>query len=470
MKKAFFLLLVFFVMYPAAVMAGTTQCAKYHLRMEGTSSPLAGYTYTEIVEMHKVGQSSGYNGKWQIDRFTQINTYPHLIRPPVYTFNIVQFGDGQWMYSEAHSSGNVLTVVSFGGELYLDVLNNRIGSRKYGNWSGSITGKTAKFKFDPNNGNEPVITGEIRTPEKKKLTLSIVSPANDKFAFNWDNPGVMEMEFQAKVTPTEYEQDIQWTFPEIQGSTRTMDPPSGRGPHVRVTYKGLPEDNNEFGPKTVQAVVNVGGCQTEETRKVKVFYIRDAKNNPGGQDPNWLYYWKQTPAAKPRGQFVNIEYGGNTFGSCADPNVPAQYTPNYAHCTIHICDLRGKLGVDFATKFPLLSLNSPYHLGWSTSKHIDTFAVAVIHEFTHWQAWHNWRHGKTLAEMNAADTDQDGVPNSVEPSYDFDPDVFQTHFGNDPVLKNIGGDEEWLAYMSMSEITFGTLDKYDWGRPGKNWP
>jgi hypothetical protein len=118
----------------------------------------------------------------------------------------------------------------------------------------------------------------------------------------------------------------------------------------------------------------------------------------------------------------------------------------------------------------VLSLSSPYHLGWSTSKHIDTFATAVIHEYVHWLAYHNWRHGKTIQQMNAEDTDQDGVPNSAEPGYEFDPDKFQTHFGDDPVLKKIGGDEEWLAYMSMSEITFGTLDKYDWGYPGKNWP
>ena len=469
MKKAFLLVLVIIVMYPLLVLAGTTQCSKYHLRMEGTSVPLEGYTYTEIVEMHKVGQAAGYDGKWQVDNLTQINTYPHQINPPVFVVNTVDFRDGQWMFCQTSSAGNVLTNVCFGGEYYLDVLNNRIGSRKHGNWPGKINGKQAKFQFDPNNRNEPVLTGEIRTPEKKKLTLSIVSPANDKFAFNWDNPGVMEMIFQAKVTPTQYEQDIQWTFPEIQGSTRTMDPPSGRGPHVKVTYKGLPEDNNEFGPKTVQAVVNVGGCQTEETRKVKLFYIRDAKNNPGGQVPNWLYYWKQTPAGKPRGQLVNIEWGGTTFGACANPNTLAQYTPNYAHATIHVCNLN-KLGVNFENTFPVLSLSSPYHIGWATSKHIDTFATAIIHEYVHWLAYHDWKHGKTNDQLHAEDSDEDGVPDSAEPGFGFDEEKFQTHFANHPQLKGIKGDEEWLAYMSMSEIKIGTLDQYDWGYPGKNWP
>ena len=470
MKRILSLLVIIFLALPTAVLAGTTQCAKYHVRMEGTCTPIAGYTYTEIVDMRKVGQSSGYNGKWQIDKFTQISTCPHPISPPIESVNRVDFGDGQWMICSAHTVGNMVTNICSGGQLYLDVLNNRVGSKKTGNWPGSITGKQMQIKFDPSNPNEPIITGEIRQPEKKKLTLSIVAPQDDKFAFNSNSPGVLEMEFTASVTPPEYENDIQWTVPEIQGSTLTVEPSSATGSHIKVTYKGLPQNNNEFGPKSVQAVVNVGGCTTQETKRIKVFYTRDAKNNPEGQVPNWLYYWKQTPAAKPRGQTVNIEYGGNTFGQCSHPKCPAQYTQGYAHCTIHVCDLKSKLGSDFHNRFPLLSISPPYHNGWATSKYIDTFATLVIHEFTHWQAYHNWRYGRTLPQINAADTDQDGVPDAAESQYLFDPEKFQTHFANHPELKDIGGDEEWLAYSSMSEIKFGTLDKYDWGKPGKNWP
>jgi hypothetical protein len=472
MKQTLFFSLLLLLVFPGAVLAGTTQCSKYHVRLEGTNTafPVAGHSYTEILEMHKVGQSSGYDGKWQIDRFTQINTYPHVIRPPVTWFDIVEFGDGQWAFCAAHTSGNVITNVCFGGEWYLDVLNNRVGSKKYGNWVGAIAGKQMKIKFDANNPLEPVITGEIRQPEKKKLTLNIVAPTEDKFEFNGNNPGYLEIEFKARVTPSEYERDVQWYIPKIAGSEYVVEPSDARGPHIKVTYKGLPADNSQFGPKSVQAMVNVGGCTTQETKQVKVFYLRDAKNNPEGQDPNWLYYWKQTPAAKPRGQTVNIEYGGTTFGACSHPKCAAQYTPNYAHCTIHVCDLKTKLGSNFKNRFPLLSIASPYHNGWATSKHIDTFATLVIHEFTHWQAYHNWKHGKTETQLHAEDSDKDGVPTSAEPSYDFDPDMFQTHFANHPDLKHIGGDEEWLAYSSMSEIELGSLDKYDWGKPGKNWP
>jgi hypothetical protein len=39
-----------------------------------------------------------------------------------------------------------------------------------------------------------------------------------------------------------------------------------------------------------------------------------------------------------------------------------------------------------------------------------------------------------------------------------------------PELHNIKGDEEWLAYMSMSEIPMGKYNIYDWARPGNQWP
>ena len=469
MNRAVYLLFVLSVMFPAAVMGGTTQCAKYHVRMEGTSNYLPGYSYTEIVEMHKVGQASGYDGKWQVDNLIQINTYAHLITPPIFTSERVDFGDGQWMTCTATTEGNIVTNVCSGGQYYLDVQNNRIGLKKYGNWTGVISGKQVQFRFDPNSQTEPVLTGDIRQPEKKKLTLSIVSPSEVKQVFNSGTPGELTMDLVADVTPSQYEQDIKWIIPEIKGSTLIVDPPSAKGRHVTVTYKGLPESNDQFGPKTIQAVVNVGGCTTSEAREIKVFYLRDAANNPGGQQPNWFYYWKQTPAARPRGQMVNIEYGGMSVGECTNPRVPAQYSPGLGHATIHICDLN-KLGSEFQNRFPKLSINPPYFEGWGESKYIDTFATLVVHEFVHWQAYHTWREGKTLQQMNAEDTDQDGVPNSAEADFHFDPNKFQTHFANHAELQNIGGDEEWLAYSSMLEIKFGALDKYDWSRPGKQWP
>lgn len=80
-----------------------------------------------------------------------------------------------------------------------------------------------------------------------------------------------------------------------------MEPVDSRGPYLTVTYKLLPEDNDSFGEKTITARLRSGACKAEESKKIKVFYPSTAENNPGGLDPNWFYYWGQTPAAKPGG-------------------------------------------------------------------------------------------------------------------------------------------------------------------------
>jgi hypothetical protein len=141
--------------------------------------------------------------------------------------------------------------------------------------------------------------------------------------------------------------------------------------------------------------------------------------------------------------------------------------------TIHVCDLSQKLGLNFATTFPQLKRSVPATVTVKTkrtTKHIDTFAVIMRHEYTHFNAYHTWREGKTLEQMNAADTDQDGIPDSLEPGMEFDETKFQTYWGNDPEWKKIGGDEEHLAYEAMYDYVDGTYDAYDWGKPGKNWP
>ena len=468
MKSFLWLLFALAVWFPSAVDAGSAQCSKYQVRLEGTSSIMPGFTYTETLEMHKVGEASGYNGQWQVDRLIQINTYAFTINPPLATTSRVDFGHGNWMICSAHCAGNVLTNECSGGQFYLDVSGNRIGSNRTGVWIGRIEGDTASLRFDAGNPASPAIVGEIRQPEKREMTLDII-PQDDQFVFDGNSPGVLEMEFEARVTPSEYEQQVQWIIPEIDGSTCVLDPASAQGGKIKVTYKGLPDDNGQFGLKTIQAVVSVGGCRAEDSRQVKVFYPRDARNNPDGRYPNWFYYWKQTPAAKPRGQLVNIEYGGSTYDQCADPACPAQFTPGAGHATIHVCDL-SRLGPDFQNRFPVLSLQSPYHLGWEISRHIDTFAKAVIHEFVHWQCYHNFRYGKTIEQMKAADTDRDGLPDTAEPQFHFDPNAYQTHMATHAELKKIDGDEEWLAYTSMSEIPMGKYNPYDWGKPGSQWP
>jgi hypothetical protein len=65
----------------------------------------------------------------------------------------------------------------------------------------------------------------------------------------------------------------------------------------------MPEDNSQFGKKKVTATLKVGTCTATESREVQFFYPPDLKNNPGGQYPNWFYYWKQTRRRSPAGNW-----------------------------------------------------------------------------------------------------------------------------------------------------------------------
>ncbi len=468
MKRVLFLLVAMIFFLPTMSWAGSIKCSRYQIHLEGSSNKIPGYDYKEVVDMHKVDSSSGYDGRWKIDRIIQITKYPSGGFPTMDIPTRVDFPNGSWMMCNAIFVNNITVMDCSGGEMYLDVSNNRIGSKQTNIWQGKIQGRKVTYRFDPNNTLEPVLTGEVKEPVGSHMNFSISASAGNKYAFDDSTIGVLEMEFNAQVTPSQYEQDVEWEVPEIEGSTLTLDPLSGKGPHLIVRYEGLPKSNSQFGPKTIKALVDVGGCQADDSKEVKVFFDRDAKNNPGGEYPNWFYYWKQTPAGRPRNQHIVLEYGGTSFDLCSQKNVPALYKPGAGHATIHVCNL-GKLGPQFPITYPILTLQPPYFKGFVTSTHIDSFAVAVRHEFEHWQIDHNYRFGKSDAEIEAADTDQDGLPDSVEPQYGFDPTKKQTFLSTHSSIKNIGEDEEWLAYMSMSEIEPGSLDQHDWARPGKQW-
>ena len=67
------------------------------------------------------------------------------------------------------------------------------------------------------------------------------------------------------MTPAAYTDDITWVIPDLEGSTKTVDPPSGKGANVTVKYVGLPAKNSEFGKHKILAYVEAGTCQASST-------------------------------------------------------------------------------------------------------------------------------------------------------------------------------------------------------------
>jgi len=319
--------------------------------------------------------------------------------------------------------------------------------------------------------------------DMRSVELIIVSPEDksrhvfsDEYLLS-EHSNKLTLELEAKTVPERYADSVEWTIPEIEGSNRTITPASTsstpKGRKLTVVYKGLPEDNNEFGRKTVKATLKIDSCKIEKTREVQLFYPRDEKNNPEGKYPNWYYYWKQTPAARPFGQNVRIAYECEGIPSarcaCGQRGVIGQYNPYYSgHKTINICNLKTNTWDPdtFYVKLPAVKRSIPSTLsgrGFLAYTYIDTFAVDVMHEFTHFNNFHTfWPQGWKESE----DRDMDDIPDRLEEGMGFRPDMKQTYWRE----IDLGGDEEFLTLEATYDYRIGTFDEYDWARPGKNWP
>jgi hypothetical protein len=216
---------------------------------------------------------------------------------------------------------------------------------------------------------------------------------------------------------------------------------------------------------------------------IDVFYPTTATNNPSDTLPNWYYYWRQTPAARPENEGVVTEYEGRFQGGCKLwPGVPMHYPPlgSGGNGRIRVCDLANIKGRFFTYEFPRLSrdLNAAEdrdvgrYDGFRTVRFIDLFAAGLLHEYQHKKFDEGWRAGRTPAQVADADRDGDGVPDQVERQGDmrFVVGMKQSWFSTHHVLSAIEDDEEWLAYEIQDSYVTGTYDRYDWARPGTQWP
>lgn len=326
---------------------------------------------------------------------------------------------------------------------------------------------------------EPVECKDMRSVE-----LIIVSPEDksrhvfsDEYLLS-EHSNKLTLELEARTVPERYADSVEWTVPEIEGSHRTIIPASTsstpKGRKLTVVYKGLPEDNNEFGKKTVRATLKLEhSCKIEKTREIQFFYPRDEKNNPGGKHPNWFYYWKQTPAARPFGQNVAIKYHCEGIPidkcKCLQSGVVGQYNPYHSdYKTINVCNLKANTADPdtFLIKLPAVKRSVPSTLSgrnFFSYTYIDTFAVVIMHEFTHFNNFHTfWPAGWKESE----DHDKDDIPDRLESGMQFDPEVKQTYWPD----FDLNDDEEFLTLEATYDYQVGTYDKYDWAKPGKNWP
>ena len=453
------------------------KCPEASVVLTGTKQQPYGHTYTETLAMYQTRSAGGHDGQWRVHSLTQVMTYPFAINPPVSTSGRVDMKNGVWMNCTATTVGNVITSVCRDGNVTFDVVSGRIGSSRTGVWIGRFEGDRVTLKFHDVNPLEPTITGTVQRTPGGRLELAIRSPGDGgRVVFSAANPGVLELELTADVTPAERADSVTWEVPAIAGSTREITPASRTGRTIRVRYTGLPGSNAEFGEKTVRASVDAGMCKAEAAAPVKVFYPRDASNNPQGTAPNWFHYWSQTSAR------VGPARYGALAGKCAQggsgdtrDGLIGYYRYTVRDDKYYICDL-GRLPGDFRFRIVRVQSLTPFRMGEPAMvTGIDTFATASRHENEHYQHFKSWWfqfnpnpiHPSGGHMMAAYDRDEDFIPDTVEPTKGLDPAYKSTLSKYDPAVTV--DDEELLCWLAEAEWTIGSADREDWAKPGKQW-
>jgi hypothetical protein len=313
---------------------------------------------------------------------------------------------------------------------------------------------------------------EMGEPCAEKIQLAIrTQDGQDKYCFSEATPGKLEFTLVADVTPSALADDVTWTLPELQGSTRLTSPSDAKGRTIKVTYTNLPKGNSDFGLKTITAAIKHNRCEARAQKGLRFFFPAFAKNNPGGADPNWFYYWKQTSACVGPAKF-----GGGTGQCSINPSSrDLGYYRNIIFDTAYyICDLKN-LGPDFPFVAKQIAGGK-----WADLRvtGIDTFAVACLHEnahYTHFTQW--WKQYRTSDKFE--DGNQNGILDDKEELLDKDkdlvPDALEVGLHLDPKNRNTygigpdGDDEEALCWFAEAGWKVGKADKEDWAKPGRQW-
>lgn len=327
----------------------------------------------------------------------------------------------------------------------------------------------------------------------------MVTPeVNQKLLFSNGTPGRLTIEAEVAVAnlPPDLVEHIRWDAPAKAGSELSY---TQAGTRVTIMYTGLPTNNSDFGLTRITATVDAGGsCGTlSASRDVLLFFPRDEKNNPGGDAPNYYYYWLQTPAGQGAANGQDVRYVNRQFECGENPrwlgyhprdtklSVPADELSQprlVGRDYIYICDFH-----KYDNVYPAHPSTNFYMEGILTTgvswEGIDTFAVIMRHELTHRNHWRDWwnptggspKGGFYDTNNNKqkdptepwVDRDEDFIPDEKEPSLTYDKEEKNT-FGVQAAGEDMY-DEHHLTYTVGDSWPRGSADRQDWAKPGKQW-
>jgi hypothetical protein len=465
-----FFLAIFLPEGAVAGPSGSVQCDSYKMDLTGTAF-VYGVSYTEHVVLEKVKKSGSAQGQWKLTAFETTSIFPGTLPVQIDRVDRQSLGYGMWMDVHSVAAGNVVRASIIASNIVLDVVGNRIGYIKTNVWCGTISGKQVSFKWHQQSPTEPVLTGPL-TLQGEQIKVEIASPKIDeRYVFSEAAPGTITFTATARATPASYSSQLVWSVEGVPGSTMTIEPANATGPSIKVTYTKLPPQNSGFGRKKLTVRLKVGDCQVGATSNVRLFFPAFAANNPGGAEPNWFYYWKQTSAG-----VGPVKYAGASVhcGSGSSHRALGYYRNTIFDTVYYICNLRN-MGDDF----PFMAKKDNNGIMGNVKVFgIDTFAIACRHEYghyTHYQTW--WKQYRT--DDKFLDTNRNGILDDKEQLLDKDgdlvPDALEPGMGLNPNNRNTfgigpdGNDEELLCWMAETNWPIGSANSQDWAKPGKQW-
>lgn len=301
--------------------------------------------------------------------------------------------------------------------------------------------------------------------------------ADGDYAFDDRKPGKLEVAVEhvrAWKDRQRADADVTWTDEKGDGLLAKSE---RRGTRTVFLVEGLPEHNRAFGPRSLRATLSNGSCSCEASTQVRLFFLRDAKNGPKPEQPNWASYWAETKAGRSLSNgapisFVAIEPIPPPKLSAAAKGTIARYEPVGDVLYLSYLGAPGKM-----------SACCPRAKGGARDEGIDCFASTLNHEQHHREQLISWW-GVNLVDypclngfvagvsvvkpdICAVDEDMDFVPTGVE---------LRTAGCNPKQAVSCSGmplwcggltDLEHSAYAAGWAWKVGAANAEDWACPGK---
>jgi hypothetical protein len=303
--------------------------------------------------------------------------------------------------------------------------------------SGSWTGPPAELweVIIPPGGKMPGASFNWNFSKAGDYKVKITKPKEDEqFVFSGNEE--LDVWSEAEADPEDRNDSIQpWSIDPIEGSELKTEPDPPVGQTVLFRFSGLPDDNNQFGQKTIKA---------DNARPVTIKAFFSKRYEKEGK-PNWFRYWKQ--GAVPDMEDFEYDRTTSSYGYFRRPNTLALGRRASKTCP----------GITITIKKPKLKF-----IIIPTLKGVDNCHSTVLHERMH----------KTIYEKYhlLPDSDGDGLPDAYEIltylDYGFDNKNPDTHD-----MKRISpsyasyGDQEVLC--REAELGHSAKHELDWAFPGK---